>query len=325
MGTAKRLSPIRLTVFLVVLLCSTCNAFGDDAQADALLQQGRVDEASAMLLETLAAHPDDARAHQLLCRVYYAQDLGTMAVPECELAVANAPTSSENEMWLARAYGLKASQANPLVAFGIAKKVRVAFERAVQLDPANIQAMSDLGEFYVAAPSIVGGGLDKAQALAVTMMPRSAWRTHRLLARIAVKQKDFATAETEFKAAVATGKTPQAYVDLAQFYHQQNRPDQALAVLQGCIAADRRKDAILVDAASLLIDMHRSLDLAASLLRDYLSSPAKSDEAPAFKIHLKLGDLLSQLGDKAGARQEYGSAVALASNYVPAHKALQGT
>jgi tetratricopeptide (TPR) repeat protein len=325
MGITRRPSPIRRAVFLAVLLSCTRCVLGDDAQADALLQQGRVDEASVMLSTILAAHPDDARAHQLLCRVYYAQDLGTSAVPECELAVANAPTNSENELWLGRAYGLKASQANPLAAFGIAKKVRVAFEKAVQLDPANVQAMSDLGEFYVAAPSIVGGGLDKAQALSVQMMPRSAWQTHRLLARIADKKKDFATAEAEFKAAVATGKTPQAYVDLAQFYDQQHKPEQALAALQGCIDADRRKDAVLVDAASLLIDMHRSLDLAARLLRDYLSSPAKSDDAPAFRVHLKLGDLLVQLGDRAGAHQEYAAAVALASNCVPARKALQGS
>jgi tetratricopeptide (TPR) repeat protein len=316
--------PLRLAVLLAVLLCGTSHAFADDAQAEALLQQGKVDEASAMLSEILTAHPDDAQAHQLLCRVYYAQDLGALAVPECELAVANAPTSSENELWLGRAYGLKASQANPLVAFSIAKKVRIAFERAVQLDPANVQAMNDLGEFYVAAPGIVGGGLDKAEALAVQMMPRSAWRTHRLLARIANKKKDYVTAEAEFRAAVATGKTPQAYVDLAQFYYQQNKPDQALAAIQGCIAADRRKDAVLVDAASLLIEMHRSLELAASLLRDYLSSPAKSDETPAFKVHVKLAELLAQLGDKTGSHEEYAAAVAMASNYVPARKALQG-
>ncbi len=48
----------------------------------------------------------------------------------------------------------------------------------------------------------------------------------------------------------------------------------------------------LVDAASILTDMHRQLDLAERLLRDYLASPAKSEDAPAFKVHEQLGDLL---------------------------------
>ena len=55
-----------------------------------------------------------------------------------------------------------------------------------------------------------------------------------------------------------------------------------------------------------------------------LSSPAKSDDAPAFKVHVQLGELLAQQGDKAGANREYVAALALASNYAPARKAIQG-
>ncbi len=62
------------------------------------------------------------------------------------------------------------------------RKVHSEFERAVQLDPENVQAMSDLGEYYVAAPALVGGGLDKAQALAARMQPKFPAQSHRLLA-----------------------------------------------------------------------------------------------------------------------------------------------
>ena len=60
------------------------------------------------------------------------------------------------------------------------------------------------------------------------------------------------------------------------------------------------------------------------LLRDYLASPAKTDDAPAFKVHLQLGDLLKRRGDTDGAQREYAAALALASNYAPARKAAQG-
>ena len=78
----------------------------------------------------------------------------------------------------------------PLAGFGLARKVRSSFELAVQLDPANLAALSDLGEYYVAAPSIVGGGDDKARALAARMMPQSPAAAHRLLARLAESNKD---------------------------------------------------------------------------------------------------------------------------------------
>jgi tetratricopeptide (TPR) repeat protein len=314
---------IRLAITFF-FLCGLRPLLADTTQANALLQQGRVDEATASLHQLLNAQPGDAMAHQLLCRAAYAQEIADDAIRECELAVAHAPSSSENQMWLARAYGFKASHANPIAALNLAIKVRVAFERAVQLDPENIDALSDLGEFYVAAPSFIGGGLDKAQALAARMQPRYPAKAHRLLALIAEKKKDILLAETEFINAVAAGKAPEAYIDLGHFYQRHGKPDKMLDALKSAVNADHRKGPALVDAASILTDAHRSPDLAENLLRTYLASPAKSDDAPAFKAHLQLGKLLATQGDSAGAHREYASALALASNYAPAQKAMQG-
>jgi tetratricopeptide (TPR) repeat protein len=299
------------SVLLVVttVLCHG-TAFADNAQAEGLLKQGRVDEAAAMLHQALTSQPHDARAHLLLCRVYYAQDMSDAAV--------------RSEMWLGRAYGLKASQINMISAFGVARKVHTAFERAVQLNPANVQAMSDLGQFYVAAPGIVGGGVDKAQALVPRIMPRSGQKAHRLLAMIAKKRNDPATAETEFKNAIAAGKSPDAWVDLGQFYQQQSETDKAVEALESSVQANSRKNSALVDAASILTDLHQRPDLVEKALREYLASSAKTDEAPAFKVHLQLGDLLKKRGDTVGAQQEYAAALALASNFAPARKAVQG-
>ena len=322
--TSRYRMRVAFSLFLLILL-SVRFLIADTAQANALLQQGRVDEATASLREILAAQPGDAEAHQLLCRIYYAQEMADNAIHECELAATTAPANSDNQVWLGRAYGFKASHANPLSALSLAIKVRIAFERAAQLDPENIHALNDLGEYYVAAPGLVGGGLDKARALAARMQPHFPSQAHRLLALIAEKKKENAIAETEFSNAVAAGKTPEAYIDLGQFYQRHNQPDKMLDALQSGIATDHRKGPCLVDAASILTDAHRSPELAETLLRTYLSSPAKTDDAPAFKVHVQLGDLLAHHGDPAAAHREYAAALALASNYAPARKAMQGS
>jgi tetratricopeptide (TPR) repeat protein len=211
-----------------------------------------------------------------------------------------------------------------LSAFPIAKKVRTAFERAVQLDPENIEAMSALGEYYVAAPGIVGGGVDKAEALAPRLLALSPAKGHRLLGLIAEKKGDQTTAEKEFTSAALAGRTPEAYVDLAAFYQRRNQPDKAVAALETSIAVNRTKNAALVDVASLLMTLNRELDVAERVLREYLASGTKSEEAPAFKVHVQLGKLLQKRGDAAGARQEFAAAIALASGYSPARKALGG-
>jgi len=289
----------------------------------AALNQGRIDDAIRILQVQIAQDPHDALSHQLLCRAFYAIELEDPAIAECEAAVANGSSTSDHYLWLGRAYGLKASRANPVAAYRLAKKVDAAFEQAVKLDPANTAALSDLGEFYVAAPSLVGGGLDKAQALSVRMMPLSPTRAHWLLALIAEKNGENAAAEAEFRRAVEAQPSPGSFVDLAAFYQRQKKNDQCVTAIQAVVRLDRAKDAALVDAASILADAKRSPQLAQQLLTAYLASPAKSDSAPAPKVHVQLGDLLLKGGDRAGARREYQAAVALASSYAPAQRALK--
>ena len=289
---------------------------GGNAPAFHALQQGRVEDATALLRSTLAANPGDATAHQLLCRVFYAQDQADEAIRQCELAAASTTASpeqaSDNQLWLGRAYGMKARHAGPIAGFTLARKVQASFARAVDLNPANLAALNDLGEYYVAAPSIVGGGADKAQAFAARMMPRFPAAAHRLLARLAESDKDLPTAESQFKQAVAVDKAPEAWIDLAQFYQTHSRPDDALAAIKAGLAVDRIHGPELVDAASILTAAHRAPDLAERCLRDYLASRAISDVAPAFKVHLQLGRLLAARGDSQDATREAAAAAALA-------------
>jgi tetratricopeptide (TPR) repeat protein len=294
-------------------------ALAGNAPAYHALQEGRVGDAASLLRATLAGNPSDALAHQLLCRVYYAQDDADEAIHECELAVAdapaNAPQSSDHSLWLGRAYGMKARRAGPIAGFTLARRVQASFARAVELDPANVAALNDLGEYDVSAPFIVGGGIDKAQALAARMMPRFPEAAHHLLARIAAANNGLATAESEFRQEIAVQHSAEAWIDLAHFYQTHQRPDDALAAIKSALAADRTHGPVLVDAASILTAAHRDPDLAERCLRDYLASHAKSDAAPAFKVHLQLGRLLTARGDANGASREVAAAAALAPGF----------
>ena len=291
-------------------------ALGANAAAYHALQEGRGDDAVNLLRPTLAANPADALAHQLLCRVFYAEDEADEAIQQCELAVSTAGgasvLASDCELWLGRAYGMKARHAGPIAGFTLARKVNASFSRAVELNPANVAALNDLGEYYVAAPFIIGGGTDRARALAARMMPRFPGAAHRLLARIADADNNLPTAEFEFKQAVAAERSPDAWIDLAQFYQTHARPDDALAAIKSALVADRTHGPVLVDAASILTKAQRAPDLAERCLRDYLASRAKSDAAPAFKVHLQLSRLLAARGDKPSADREVAAAAALA-------------
>jgi len=299
-----------------------------DTSANRALQEGRVDDAAALLRTKLAANPADTLAHQLLCRVYYAQDRADEAIHECQLAAASTTgareEASDNLLWLGRAYGMKARHAGPISGFRLARKVQASFARAVELNPNNVAALNDLGEYDVDAPFIVGGGIDKAQALADRMMPRFPAAAHRLLARMADANDDLATAESEFKRAVAVEGSPEAWIDLAQFYQTRSRPDDALAAVKSALAADRAHGPVQVDAASILNAANRAPELAERCLRDYLNSSAKSDAAPAFKAHLQLSRLLAARGNTVEASREFAAAAALAPSFTRNSYPAQG-
>lgn len=314
----------RLAVIPVVLALLPHAAGAAQPPAYALLMRGHVEEAEKLLHASLAANPQDGSAHLLLCRADFAQDLADAAVTECQHAVAALPASSEAQMWLGRTLGLKASHANALSAFSLAKRAHAAFERAFELDPKNYTAASDLGEFYVSAPSIVGGGADKVEALVRLRMVDAPAKGHRLLALRAEKNKDLPAAEAEYKLATNAGHTPEAFSDLALFYQRHNRPEEALAAVKQGLAADPNHGPSEADLASILTDAHRAPDLAISALRDYLNSSNQTDAAPVFKVHVQLGNLLLKRGDKTEAKAEFTAAAALAPEYEPARKALAG-
>src|ERR1700759_2865887 len=99
--------------FSILLLFSVRFLLADTPQANAFLQQGPVDEAAASLREILAANPGNGQAHQLLCRIYYAQDMEDNAIHECQLAVSDDPNTSEDQSWLGPPYGFKGGHSKP--------------------------------------------------------------------------------------------------------------------------------------------------------------------------------------------------------------------
>ncbi len=298
---------------------------GADETGPALLAAGKVDDAIAALRGQIASSPNDAVAHNLLCRAYFSLGQWDRGIGYCEKAVSLQPENSQYHLWLGRIYGEKADKASFMTAAGLARRVRTEFEAAVRLSPDNIDARSDLAEFYLEAPGIVGGGSNKAEEQAVSLSRLNPARAHWVSARIAEKKKDLVTAEQEYRTAIDTSHgSASSWLNLGLFYRHRERWDdmvQALMHVRPAPLLDR-PDA-LVDAADILIHSQRDLNEAAQLLRAYLNSNRQVEQAPAFKVHYLLGAAGEKLGDKQNAEAEYRAALNLAREYVPAQQGLQ--
>ena len=161
-----------------------------------------------------------------LPRLLRARAIGTKAFLHARRLCRFDPENAQYHLWLGRVYGEKADHSGFLTAAGLAKKVRSEFETAVRLNPDSAEARTDLAEFYMEAPGIVGGGRDKAEAQAqkiATMDPvRAGW----VKGRLAEKNKDLVSAENQYRAAIAASHgAALAWLNLAYFYRHTGRLD----------------------------------------------------------------------------------------------------
>ena len=89
-----------------------------------------------------------------------------------ERAIALDGTQATYYLWLGRTYGYQAQHAPAGAQFFLARKVRTCLEKAVELNPELVEARVDLLSFYLQAPSLVGGGVEKAKLQAAEIAKR---------------------------------------------------------------------------------------------------------------------------------------------------------
>ncbi len=313
---------LRIAILILASLFTAALAVADDS-APALLAAGRVDDAITTLRSKISASPSDAEAYNLLCRAYFSMANWDRGISACERAIALDPNNSRYHMWMGRIYGEKANNVIFFKAASLAGKVRNEFEAAVRLDPNNVDARSDLGEFYLEAPGIVGGGRDKAETQAQALATLDPAKAHYLYGRIAEKKKDPAAAEKEYRAAIQSSHgSALTWFNLALFFRHQQRWDDMEEAIQHAVSSQVDRPEILMESGEVLLRSGRNFPAAVQYLRRYLALTSKAEEAPAFKAHYLLGTALEKQGDKQAAAQEYRAALSLAKDFSSAQEAL---
>jgi Flp pilus assembly protein TadD len=230
----------------------------------------------------------DAAAWELTGRNYYMQGDYKKSVEALEKAVAAEPNDSNHALWLGRAWGRRAETSSPLTAPGYASKTRQYFEKAVQLNPRNLDALSDLFEYYLEAPGIMGGGLDKAAATARQIGQLDPAQGHWAESRLASKRKDYRAEEDQLRwAAQSAPQDSGRLLDLALFLSRRGRYQEADQTFAQAERFSPENPKLLYEKAESYIQAKRNLALAAELLKRYMTL-ALTDEDPLLSDASKL-------------------------------------
>jgi tetratricopeptide (TPR) repeat protein len=287
-----------------------------------LLDAGRADEALRVL--TPQANGNNAAALNYLGRVYFALEDWDSAARYCERAVQLEPRNAIYQLWLGRSYGEKARVANAMLAYPLARKSVAAFTAAHALDRQNMAIAHDLAEYYAEAPLIVGGGVNKARALAAELAPEHPSDAAWVRATVDSDAGHYEEAEHEYTEEIhlAHGSAV-SYLDLAHFLKGRKSWDRVQQTVERAMQSPQIHPADRYNAAELLLKAHRNLDEAARLLRAYMQDGHTQEEAPVFRAHFLLGEILLSNGDAGQAAAEYKAALGLASSFRPAAEALR--
>jgi tetratricopeptide (TPR) repeat protein len=302
-------------------------AHDDPPPPDRLLTSGHPEAAIPALQARLNKDPNSAADASLLSRAYLSAQKWDEAIAAGERATALAPNVSDYHLWLGRAYGEKAdhiSALNIFAAYRLARRVRSEFERAVALQPDNVAALSDVSEFYFEAPGWLGGGLDKAQAIADKLAASHAATSHWIQAHIAEKKKDWNGAETQYRAAIeAAADKPPYWLNLAHFMEKRGRIDDMQKAITQASTLSGFSGQVLYDAAEMLSRAGRDFSEATDWLRRYITGSAHTEAAPLYAAHYQLGSILERQGDRNGAIEQYRACLGLLPDFAPAQDGLK--
>jgi Flp pilus assembly protein TadD len=280
------------TVSIAIFLISSflTAASPDWTQANHLYQ--RTDY--ALSLAVLQGAAKDAPTLQLMGQNWFMLGEYKRASEAFEKAVALDPNNPKLLYWLGKTYGRRAETANFLAAPGLASKTRQMFEKSVELDPTDKDALGDLLDFYLDAPGFLGGGIQKAEALAQMILKQDQAEGHYAEGIVADKQKEYDTAEQQFRrAAELAPRQVGRVLVLARYLAKHGRVKESDALFDQAGRMDPNNPRVMFDRAAAYISEKRDLDTARKLLEQYLQAPLTPEDPPRERAEALLKKLRS--------------------------------
>jgi Flp pilus assembly protein TadD len=222
----------------------------------------------------------DAAIFELIGKNYLMIGEPKKAIEALSEATTIEPNNSGYADWLGRAYGRKAENGG-LTAPSYAIKARQLFEKSVALDPSDKEALSDLFTYYLKAPEMLGGGIKKAEDLAVHIAQIDPAEGHYAQAQIQDKQNNYDSAERQLRLAwKLSPENPTRAIDLAIFLSTRGRFNESEAIFEQVSDMVPNHPRLLFERANVYIQTHRNLEKAKRLLERYIGSQLTPDDQP---------------------------------------------
>jgi tetratricopeptide (TPR) repeat protein len=218
------------------------------------------------------------------------------AIPQLERAIELDESNAGYHYWLGRAVYEATPRASKLRMPGMARRVRKEWERAVALDPNQIDARRGLTEYYAMAPAFI---------------------SHH--------ENNWAAEVQAYEQAIALAPdTTAAYVALADAYVGANQIDSAFITIARYATRRSTDPWRLYYFGRLSGTTGQRLDEGQQALRQFLAVPVPNLTAPGLsRAHYWVGKIAERGGNDQLAREHYKTALQTNPTNHAAKKALE--
>jgi len=279
----------------------------------ALVQQKKYAEAKAVFEQILDKNKNDAEAHYRLGLVFLNRGFKDRdvdeAVDQLEKAVDLNPNNADYQFRYGTALGEKTQNAGMIKQAFLAPKVKNAFKRAVELDPKLVGARIGLAQYYLMAPSIMGGDEDQGWRELDEVVKQNELQGRLIKARFYERYKKPAEAEKELKTLTSSkSKEWSVWKEYGYFCMRLERYDDAVGHFRKYVEL-RPDTADSYQSLAEALLKKSEIDQAIANLNKSLS--IDKDFVPAI---ISMGEAYQAKGQKKEAKETYQRAIAVAQN-----------
>jgi cytochrome c-type biogenesis protein CcmH/NrfG len=308
---------------LVLFVISISSAFAITLPEVKLQVEARDKKALASADALTKAEPKNAEAWILLTRARLQANQAETAIDSAEKAIKLAPNNSQAYFYLGNAYGSRIGQVGMFSQMSMAPKLRDAFEKTVALDPNNLDAREGLLQFYLQAPSVVGGGKDKANVQANEIAKRDVARGHIARAQVFMSEKNTAAALKSYEAAYAakpTDKNIRLAVGIG--YQMAERWNEAFKHFRAWTAQDEKAGPAWYQIGRTSAMSGQLAEEGIAALQKYIGMPHAANEPQNKNAYHRLGQIYAKLGKKPEAKVALQAALKLDPKFADAKAEL---
>jgi tetratricopeptide (TPR) repeat protein len=211
--------------------------------------------------------------------------------------------------------------------YKLAHRCKSAFEKAVALDSTNLDARTDLIEYYAQAPGIVGGDKQRARDMSIALgqwAPFSGLQSMLLTCR--VSRDSTCVRVTADSLMVTFPDSSLGYIALANLFAEDEQYDSAFAVLDRRLMVRPDDWQTLYEFGRIGAASGQRLDDAATALERFIASPVAANPSKRVQLsraHSRLAQVFARTNLLDSARAEYELAVTIDPKDGDARKALR--